>query len=130
MSVGVAVKAISSYFLLGTKSVGVYGAPISSLACNVTIVLLNFALILRYAQNADSALSVSKCFIKPFAASILSGGGAYAFYVWLSARLFANSGAFVMAAVIAILIYFILVFLLGVIDRDDIKMIPFLKNII
>ena len=44
MSLGVIVKALVSYFLLGVQEIGVYGAPLGSLACNITIVLLNFAL--------------------------------------------------------------------------------------
>ena len=130
MSVGVAVKAFSSYFLLGVDSVGVYGAPIGSLACNITVVLLNFALMLRYTKNTDGALSVSRCFVKPLVASVLSIGSAYAAYIWLSSVYLSDALAFATAALIAIFVYFILAFLLGVIDRDDVKMIPIFKNII
>ena len=130
MSVGVAVKAFSSYFLLGASSVGVYGAPIGSLACNLTVVLLNFALMLRYAQNTENALSMSRCFIKPFISSVLAIGSAYASYAWLKAAILSELSAFLVAIPIAVLIYFIFVLLLGVLDRDDIKMIPVLKNIV
>ena len=130
MSIGVAVKAFSSYFLLGASSVGVYGAPIGSLACNLTVVLLNFALMLRYAQNTENALSMSRCFIKPFISSVLAIGSAYASYAWLKAAILSELSAFLVAIPIAVLIYFIFVLILGVLDRDDIKMIPVLKNIV
>lgn len=130
MSVGVAVKAFSSYFLLGTKGIGEYGAPIGSLACNITVVLLNFALMLRYAQNTENALSVSKCFLKPFISSVLSIGAAYFAYIWLSAGTISDIAAFAIAVLIAVLLYCLFVFLFGALSRDDIKMIPILKNII
>ena len=130
MSVGVAVKAFSSYFLLGTKGIGVYGAPIGSLACNITVVLLNFAFMLRYAKNTENALNVTRCFLKPFLSSVLSIGSAYAVYYWLSNKSFSSILSFALSAAAAILIYFLLVVFLGALDKDDMKMIPVLKNII
>ncbi len=130
MSAGVAVKAFVSYFLLGTRSVGVYGAPIGSLACNVTVVLLNFALMLRYTNGAEESLSLSRCFVKPFVSSVFSIGGAYALYQWLSAEFFSDAVAFSIAAAIAILVYFLLVILFGVLGKDDIRAIPIFKKLI
>jgi stage V sporulation protein B len=130
MSAGVAVKAIVSYFLLGTRSVGVYGAPIGSLACNVTVVLLNFALMLRYTNGAEESLSLSRCFVKPFVSSVFSIGGAYALYQWLSTEFFSDAVAFSIAAAIAILVYFLLVILFGVLGKDDIRAIPIFKKLI
>jgi stage V sporulation protein B len=130
MSVGVAVKAFSSYFLLGTQGIGQYGAPIGSLACNVTVVLLNFAFIIKHTQNAESSFYISKCFLKPFISSVLAIGISYVAYTWLSTELFAKAVAFAISVALAILFYCLLVFILGALDRDDIKMIPVLKNII
>ena len=130
MSVGVAVKAFTSYFLLGTKGIAEYGAPIGSLACNITVVLLNFALMLRYAKNTENALDISRCFIKPFISSVLSIGISYAVYLWLISGTISDFFAFLIAVVVAVLLYCLLVFLFGALSRDDIKMIPILKNII
>lgn len=130
MSVGVAVKAFSSYFLLGTAGIAEYGAPIGSLACNVTVVLLNFALMLRYAKNTENALGISKCFLKPFIASVLSIGASYAIYVYASTHFLSEIASFGVAVIVAIPIYCLLVFLLGALSREDIKMIPILKKLI
>ena len=130
MSVGVAVKAFSSYFLLGTRGIAEYGAPLGSLACNFTVVLLNFALMLRYAKNTENAISVSKCFLKPFIASVVSIGAAYAAYAYISSNLLSEIASFAIAVTVAIPIYCLLVFLLGALSRDDIRMIPIVKNII
>ena len=130
MSVGVAVKAFSSYFLLGTAGIAEYGAPIGSLACNVTVVLLNFALMLRYAKNTENALGISKCFLRPFIASVLSIGASYATYVYASTHFLSEIVSFGVAVIVAIPLYCLLVFLLGALSRDDIKMIPILKNLV
>jgi hypothetical protein len=86
--------------------------------------------MLRYAQNTENALSMSRCFIKPFISSVLAIGSAYASYAWLKAAILSELSAFLVAIPIAVLIYFIFVLILGVLDRDDIKMIPVLKNIV
>ena len=130
MSLGVAVKAISSYFLLGSQEVGVYGAPIGSLACNVTIVLLNFALMFKYAGNTASAISLGKSFVKPFFASIISVGAAYASYIWLSLEALNQTVAFGVAVLVAIICYCLFVFLLGIMDREDLKMFPIFNKIL
>ena len=130
MLVGVAVKAFSSYFLLGAENIGAYGAPIGSLACNITVVLLNFALILRYARGAEGALSVGRCFIKPFASSVIAIGLSYAAYAYLSRGIFSDIISFAVAVVIAIPSYFLLVLLLGALSREDIKMIPIVRKLI
>lgn len=130
MSVGVAVKAITSYFLLGSKWVGVYGAPIGSLACNVTVVLLNFALMFRYAGNTAMAINLGRSFVKPFFASVISIGGAFASYSLLAEKLFSETAVFCIAVVAAVILYCLLVFLLGIMDREDLKMFPIFNKIL
>lgn len=130
MSVGVAVKAITSYFLLGSRWVGVYGAPIGNLACNVTVVLLNFALMFRYAGNTAMAINLGRSFVKPFFASVISIGGAFASYSLLAEKLFSETAAFCIAVAIAVILYCLLVFLLGIMDREDLKMFPIFNKIL
>ena len=49
MSVGVAVKTILAYLLLGLKGWGLAGAPVSSLICDTVIVAVNLFFIFRHA---------------------------------------------------------------------------------
>lgn len=130
MSVGVAVKAFTSYFLLGTRSLGAYGAPLGSLACNVTVVLLNFALILRFVKCSDRGITVVKSFVKPFLASVLSIGASYAAFVGLLKMNFSELIAFAAAIAVAILLYCLFVALLGIIGKDDLKLIPIVGKLI
>ncbi len=47
MIVGATAKTVMAYFLLGRSSVGLMGAPISSLVCDVLIVVVNLIFIAR-----------------------------------------------------------------------------------
>lgn len=127
MAVGVTVKAVSAYFLLGNGKLLAYGAPISSLACNLTVTLLNFALMLRNTGSALDSVSAVKSFLKPFFASVISVGGAYAVYLAVSSCLSATV-SFILAAALALIGYFALVFLLGSVNEDDMRFIPILNK--
>lgn len=130
MSVGVIVKAFSSYFLLGSESVGVFGAPIGSLACNATAVILNFAFLIRYVNYANGAINVGKVFIKPLFASVCSVGSAYALFLLFSSKGFSELLAFGISVIVAIAVYCAFVFLLGILERDELKMLPVFNKII
>lgn len=130
MSVGVAVKAFTTYFLLGTRQFGVYGAPLGSLACNLTVVLINFALILRYVNCADKGITVVKSFVKPFFASVISIGAAYAIFAGILKTGLSELLAFAVTVIVAVLIYCLLVMLLGIMGKDDIRLIPIVRKLI
>lgn len=130
MTVGVVVKAASTYLLLGVDGVYALGAPIGSLACNVTVVLLNFAFIIKYTKNTEDALRVGKTFIKPFLSSALSVGSAYALFLLFESKNMSESLSFAISALIAVILYCIFVFLLGLMEREDLKMIPIVGRLI
>ena len=130
MSLGVLVKALSSYFLLGVERIGKYGAPIGSLACNLTVVLLNFAFIMKYAKSTERAIGAIDCFGKPLLSSVISIGTAYCVYLMASSKIHSNAIAFLITVFVAIIIYCFAAILLGALSREDIKMIPIVKNII
>ncbi len=130
MAVGVVVKAATTYFLLGVDDVYAIGAPIGSLACNVTVVLLNFAFIIKYTKNTENALKLGKTFIKPFLSSILSVGSAYALFLLLESRNLSESLSFAISALLAVILYCIFVFLFGLMEREDLRMLPLVGRLI
>lgn len=70
MLVGAAVKTATAYLLIGSPSVGLWGAPISTLLCNAAVVGMNLAFAARVCP-ADGMRGV---FGKPLVASALSVG--------------------------------------------------------
>ena len=130
MAIGVFVKALTTYFLLGVKGVGALGAPVGSLACGVSVVLLNFAFIIKYTKNIESALKVGRIFLKPLLASVTSVGVAYALFSVLESKSVSDTLAFGIVALVAVVLYGFFVFLFTLLDREDLRMIPVLGKMI
>ena len=126
MSVGVAVKLVSSWVLMGIDSIGALGAPLGSLCCNLTVTLINLAFI---SSCLCGGLNAARLFFKPLVASVLSVGGSFAFYAYLNAELNGSSLPFVWALLAAFVLYFLLSLAMGSITRDDILLLPFIDRI-
>ena len=79
---GTAVKAVLAYILLGLPSVGMLGAPVSTLICDAVIVIVNVVFMTRLLPEI---LPSANDFLKCIAFPTLAGGGAVAL-VWLLRR--------------------------------------------
>ncbi len=76
MLVGVAIKTLLSYLLLGDPRVGMMGAPIGSLVCDSVIVIANLVFLARHAPTMlPSPWNAVGLFMTPGALSILSIAG-------------------------------------------------------
>ncbi len=125
MSIGVLVKLVVSYILIGTPSIGTAGAPVGTFFSTCTVTFIN----LVFMQNAGKArLKTAKAFFLPLISSVVSVGLAYFAYVYLSgfAGLYLP---FACAVLLAVVLYIALMLLVGGIDRDDIEMIPIIGKI-
>ncbi len=71
MTVGAVVKIIFEYILVGIPSVGIFGAPVSTVLCDVTIVIFNIYFIEKYTCGVGK---ITEMFTKPFVAAVLSVG--------------------------------------------------------
>lgn len=122
MLVGVIVKLVTSYLLIGNENIGALGAPIGSLACNLSVTALNL-----YFMSAHGGCSFDgvKEFFKPLPASILSVGGALAIYMLLLRRFDTVYLPFAIAVAFALSVYLILSALTGSITKDDVALLPF-----
>ncbi len=122
MSVGVLVKLVVSYLLIGTHAVGISGAPIGTFFSTATVTLIN----LTFMQRAGSArIKPTKTFFLPLISSVVAIGLSYFAYVYLSGF----SGryiSFAAAVLVAVVLYFVLMRLVGGIDRADMEMMPIL----
>jgi stage V sporulation protein B len=122
MFIGVAVKFAVSYVLIGNEFFGVMGAPIGSLACNITVTAIN---IVFMCNNKDVIIDIKKIFFKPAWISLLSVGVAFAVYIFMFETLKSSLSALVLAIVVAVLIYFVFSRIAGSITDDDILSLPF-----
>ncbi len=121
MGVGVAVKLLVSYILIGTRGVEAAGAPIGSFCCSLCAAALNLFFIVyrcKYRPNLGRVL------LKPLMAAAPAVGAAMFAYRLLCASLDMPT-ALVLAVSAAALVYLLLLPLLGGVSAEDIRLLPF-----
>lgn len=123
MMAGALVKGVSSRILL--ESVGIAGAPISTLLCYLTVTALNFTFVVR---AAGICISIVRVFLSPMlAASLcaLTAAGVYrAVHPWLGVK----SGCLVSVAASAA-VYLICLILTRTVEIEEIKAIIQKKDV-
>lgn len=125
MLVGVTVKVISAYLLVGLPLVAEIGAPVSTLLCNLTAVCLDLYFIEKYTAFS---IPLSKIIAKPFAFSLISATLSVLAY-WLCERyIIVESVSFAVAAAVFGISYSIGIVYGGVFDSDELEMFPFIKK--
>lgn len=122
---GACVKLISSYFLIGTKGVEMYGAPIGTFLCYLTTMLLNFFFV---AKKIGYIPNIAKIFVKPFISAVLCAVTAWGAYSLFSFIL-PSEGSMgkvitVLAVGVAAVAYLIAIFALKAITKEDIVLLP------
>ncbi len=121
MLAGATVKILSSWFLIGNDSIRMYGAPIGSLLCYITIVLFNFYFV---AKHIGFIPSFRKVFLKPLFASVLCAGSALGAYKLLCSLLGAGRIVTVLAVMVAAVVYLFAILILGAVTKEDFAIIP------
>ncbi len=127
MLLGVLVKLAVSYVLIGIPQIGAMGAPIGSLACNLTVTLMNLYFM---SKHAPCRLSPLRVFFAPLAASAVSVGAAFLLYKQLEVKL---NRAYILlgaAVLLAILLYFVLCIAFKIITSDDMALLPLGEKIL
>lgn len=124
MSAGVAVKAVTAYFLptltVGGEPLRMYAAPISTFLFYLTITLFNFWFIARY---TELKISVSKIYLRPFISAVICAACAAGVYLLLMNPI--GGKAAVLAAICAAaLVYLLTLLLIGAVTSEDINTLP------
>ncbi len=119
MAVGAVVKIITEYLLVGSD-LGAIGAPISTIACSVTILTVDLIFVTVYTPHRIEYKTV----IKTLLASVISISLSVGIYYFMTRA--GLSGTLVLLATIvtAILSYALLVLITGLIRRSDIASWP------
>lgn len=121
MLVGATVKLLCEFFLLSVPSVSIMGAPISTLLCNLTVFLINMAVLTRVVPYR---LVDIFCFLRPlFAALVAVVPGAVGFHVL---RRICGSASWQLPPVIAAVavLYLLTAPACGAIYREDLTELP------
>ncbi|MBE6040438.1 MAG: polysaccharide biosynthesis protein [Clostridiales bacterium] len=118
---GAVMKTITSYVLVGIPALNIKGAAIGSVIAYVTAGLLNWMALRKY---AGVSLDVKGVFITPLTASVIMGIGAFASYKLIFMITSSNALSTLLSILIAVVIYFVAVFKIRVITKEEIELIP------
>ena len=123
---GCVCKVALNLLLIRMPEINIYGAAISSIACQLIAFLVNFFVLIRY---IPLKITAGKYVVKPLAAGAAMGGAAFCIYHAVSGllggtgyinNLIASAAAITVAAVI----YIGLVLIMHIMDKDDIMLLP------
>ncbi len=121
MAVGAAVKIVAEFILVGNPKINILGAPLSTLICDMTIVLLNLHFIRKYTAGSDSAFGL---FVRPLISSL--GASFTAVIASVGLARFRVGGDLTIFTVVAVdvLIYVILAAKTRSVTDKEIEMLP------
>ncbi len=120
MLAGAALKIVSAYFLIGNPDIALVGAPISTFLCNAAVVLLN----LYFASGLCPFNDLKGVFVMPLISATLSVAASYGVYYLLTDHVGESVLITGLAIILAMLLYLIFSFLLGIITEEDIRSLP------
>ncbi|MBQ7975673.1 MAG: polysaccharide biosynthesis protein [Clostridia bacterium] len=118
---GCAVKIILNIILIRIPEINIYGAAISSVACQIVSFSVCFGVL---ARNIPLKMNIVKYVIKPLIAGGVMAAVAYFGYMAISAVVKANLVSLPATIAVAAVVYFILVFKLRILSEEEIKMLP------
>ena len=120
-AVGVFAKFILNITLVPIPQIGVNGAAIGSVACNLIACMIGFSVLKK---NIDISFPFSKYILKPFVATFIMGVCSYAIYILLL-KVVALRIAGLIGMALAIIIYALAVIRLKIFTKEEIYMIPY-----
>jgi len=126
MAIGLAVKIVSAYFLMGISQIGIYGAAISTLLCNTVAVGMNLYFIDRHTGVRFDMFSLS---FAPMLASFFSVGAAFAVWRFLCERM-SSGGSLLFSILLCGILYLWIGGKMGVYRERDLQMLPYGEKIV
>ena len=121
MLIGGVVRIVVNYILVGIPSINIVGAPIGTICCYGSIMVLN---LLAMRRNSETEAKLLGAMGKPLLASFIMGAGAYMINRVLSHYLASASVSCLLSIAAAGVIYFVLVIALQIITYDDCLLLP------
>ncbi len=125
MCAGAVVKLLTSYILIGTRGIEMYGAPIGTFLCYMTIMLLNFYFV---AKKIGYKPSIGKIFVKPFIAGLICALAAYVSNYFLAGVVSPKLSA-IAAVGFAAIVYLVGIIVLKAFTKEDVLLLPKGKKI-
>lgn len=124
-SVGVVLKLILNIVLVQIPSIGVNGAAIGTIACNMVACIIGFSVLKK---SMDIKFKFSKYVIKPLIATIIMSVCSYSIYLGL-VSIISEKIATILAIGVAVITYALAIIVLKIFTKEEIFMIPYGQKI-
>lgn len=118
--IGGVVKIVVNRFLVSIPSIGIYGAPYGTLACFLVAAALNLFFVKRFVPQPPRYLQI---FPKITISCLIMGAAAWGVQGLLT-DLIGNTLSTGVGIVVAVAIYFLLIVLLKVFNKQDMELMP------
>ena len=120
MVCGIIVKLFCEYILVRQKNINIYGAPVSTLLCDITVVSINIYYVIKCSPELREL--VRDC-IGIVWSALLSMGATVV--IWYTAKMnsLGNLGV-ILTVCIAVVLYSVAVLIFGVVDRAMLNIFP------
>lgn len=119
--IGCVAKFILNVVLIRQPAINIYGAPISSIACQVISFTYGFTVLCR---NMPVRLTGMKYIVKPVACTLVMSAAAMVIYKILYSVLDSNIIALLAAIAVSAVIYLVLMLALKILDEEEIAQLP------
>ena len=120
IAIGMVVKIILTYILVGINVLNINGAAISTIVAYVISFTLNNMAVKRY---SGTKIDHVQTYVKPFIASAVMGIGVFLMYK-LMRMVVGNSISTLVAIMIGVLIYGVLIIFLKVVTPEELETLP------
>ena len=124
---GALIKIPLNYFLITNREINILGAVISTIFCYLVAGIFNLIVMSREIKFVPD---INGFFVKPMIASIIMGFLCHFFYGWFYFLFGKNNLALLLDIFLAVILYFIFLFLLGGIKHEDLELITMGNKII
>lgn len=125
MAVGTALKIGVAWVLIGNPKVGLIGAPIGTLICDIVINSVNFYFI---GKHLPSLPILTGALLRPLLSAAVSVSVSRVIYNVLSAKMGEGSAVTLVSISLAAAVYLFLALISGAVVKDDLAIIPILKK--
>ena len=121
LAAGAVCKIVLTFSLTGVRALNINGAAIGTVTTFLVAGLLNYRALRKH---ADVRIDLKDIFVKPLISSLVMGVITWIVYKAFFMIIHSNAVATLISIIIAVLIYFFMVFKTGVLTRDEIELIP------
>lgn len=119
-TVGMVMKIIVNYILVGIPEINIQGANVGSIVCYCFVTVVALFMLCRETKIVPDFVSI---LVKPLIAAVICGATAY-FSEIIFDLVFVQRVATVLAVITAIVVYILMLLLLRAIKREDVLQMP------